>query len=245
MKLTEVAYAIKDSEWNKSQNINTPEEFLEYMTITKYTIRKDGFVDVHEDVDLAYSGFDHFPVKFGIVTGDFKCNHCLRLVSFEGAPQEIIKGEFRASECPLITNLEHSPTRVDSHFNISRCSGLTSLKGAPKKVGGNFNCAYAHKLTSLEGCPEEVGGNVFLDETALKSLDFLPKKINGRLSLDNIPDLKDYLKIFNTKGISHVIITRRFSKLENILNKYLPTQDMLNCQDELIEAGLERFAEVD
>lgn len=245
MKLIEVAYAIKDSEWNKYQNIKTPEEFLEFMSIKKYTIRKDGFADVHEDVDLSYSGFDYLPIKFGIVTGDFQCNNCHKLVSLEGAPQEIIKGEFRASECPLITNLEHSPTRVDSHFNISRCSGLTSLKGAPKKIGGNFNCAYAHKLTSLNGGPEEVGGNVLLDETALKSLDFLPKKIDGRLSLDNIPDLKDYLKIFNTKGISHVIITRRFSKLENILNKYLPTQDMLNCQDELIEAGFERFAEVD
>ena len=34
-------------------------------------------------------------------------------------------------------------------------------------------------------------------------------------------------------------------KVKIILNKYLPTRDMLNCQDELIEAGLEQYAEID
>ena len=56
--------------------------------------------------------------------------------------------------------------------------------------------------------------------------------------------IKNLIKI---KGIKYLYFddTRKLKKLEKIINKYLPKRDMLNCQDELIEAGFEEYAEVE
>ena len=108
------------------------DEFLEILKTMriKYTVRPDGIVDVDGDANLFKMNLTKIPVKFGVVTRDFLCDHN-QLTSLIGCPEEV-RGSF---------NCTHNQ--------------LTSLEGSPVEVGGSFNCSY-NLLTSLIGCPEEV-----------------------------------------------------------------------------------------
>lgn len=140
--------------------------------------------------------------------------------------------------------------KVDGNFDCGRNSNLITLEGSPEWVGGWFSCYLCSKLKSLKGGPKKVLGNFYChNNSSLESLDYLPKEFGtisgGQLHLLNVPKVKDYLKIFDIKNIESVVLDEERSKLSKILNKYLPKRDMLNCQDELIEAGLEEYAEID
>ena len=252
MKLTEVAQT-------------ELEKLLNKYGIQNYTIREDGLVDVDGDVDLSRKLFSELPVKFGRVTGYFgvqycknlkslkgvptevggifTCSGCIKLTSLEGAPTSV-GGYFSCSTNANLISLEGAPTSVGGYFSCSSCINLKSLKGAPQEVGGDFICSGCTKLTSLEGAPTKVGEalncHICLNLTSLKGL---PAQIDGKLILTSCPKILNILVIFNTKGITE--IEHNNKQLVNILNKYLPTRDMLNCQDELIEAGLEKYAEVE
>ena len=133
--------------------------------------------------------------------------------------------------------------RVKGNFDL-QFSKLETLEGSPQWVGEWFSCAFCREIFSLQYSPIYVNG--FFNCNGcwnLESLDYLPKQINGILYLGDIPKVKDVLKIFKTKGITEIIHDNK--QLEKIINKYLPKRDMLNCQDELIEAGLEKYAEIE
>lgn len=241
------------------------EKLLSKYKIENYTIREDGRVDVNGDVDLSQKFFSELPIKFGRVTGFFSVQFCKDLISLEGAPESVGDWFFCAG-CNKLTSLEGAPTSVGGNFSCSGCINLISLKGAPQKVGGYFSCASCIKLNSLKETPTEVGGMFTCSGCTkltslegaptkvdgsfnchicfrLASLKNLPAQINGKLTLTSCPKILDLLMIFKTKGITEIIHDDK--KLEKIINKYLPTRDMLNCQDELIEAGLEEYAEID
>ena len=252
MKLTEVA-------------LSSIEKLLIHFNITHYTIREDGLVDVDGDIDFFEKSFTKFPIKFGKVSGNFKCWKSYNLTSLEGAPTEVggnfscfsctnltslegapksVGGFFYCSGCPNLTSLEGAPTKVGRGFDCSNCYNLTSLEGAPTSVGGYFTVQGCTKLTSLEGAPTEVGGDFDCWSCIkLTSLDHLPKKMNGTLGLKGLSKITNYLVIFKTKGVTKIEHDNKH--LERIINKYLPTRDMLNCQDELIEVGLEKYAEIE
>ena len=102
--------------------------------IKNYTI-KDGLVHVDGDVRLTNRRLTEFPLKFGEVSGNFKC------------------------DLNLLTTLEGVPSRVEGYFDCS-FNKLTALEGAPSRVGGYFDCSY-NRLTNLEGAPSRVGGNFY------------------------------------------------------------------------------------
>jgi hypothetical protein len=97
--------------------------------IENWTLNSSGLVDVDGDVNLAYQGLSKLPLKFGRVTGDFRCYYN-QLTSLEGCPTEI--GDFFC------------------HRNQ-----LTSLEGCPTEIRGAFWC-YFNQLTSLKGAPEYI-----------------------------------------------------------------------------------------
>ena len=99
--------------------------------IRNYTINSDGSVDVDGDVSLSSMELTKLPLKFGRVSGNFKCRHN-KLTTLEGAP-ESVGGTFDCSD-----------------------NQLTTLEGAPREVGRDFYCDN-NKLTTLEGAPREVG----------------------------------------------------------------------------------------
>ena len=99
--------------------------------ISDYTLNADGTGDVDGNVDLNSRGLARLPLRFGKVSGDFRCAKN-RLKTLEGAPSTV-GGHF------------------DCHLNL-----LTTLVGAPVSVLGVFNC-HDNKLTTLEGVPMRIG----------------------------------------------------------------------------------------
>jgi hypothetical protein len=220
MKLTEITTKLND---DKISDIG--KKFLDAQGITNYTVREDGLIDVTGSVFLGYNSFTKLPVKFGRVSGNFDCYNCHNLTSLKGVPQEV-GGSFEIARCVELTSLEFVPTTVGGSFSCSGCTNLTSLKGAPIEVGADFDCSECTNLTSFA---------------------YLPKRINGVLKIMNIPKVKNYLMIIKTYGIT-VIFNTRNDELNKILTKYLQplnskkVPDIIGCQDELIEAGLEEYA---
>jgi hypothetical protein len=153
------------------------------------------------------------------VVGDFSCSN-KQLTSLTGAPKEVT-GDFY-------------------------CSGneLTSLTGAPTTVTGNFNC-YFNKLTSLTGAPTTVTGNFHCSGNQLKSLEGIHKiieKMDGDFYATQNPIKTHVLGLLKIKGCKKVVLDNK--EVAKILNKYLPEGDLFDCQEELIDAGFEEFAQL-
>lgn len=148
------------------------EEWLYQMNICKYTIYDNLIVDVHQDVILNIkTRFKHFPVKFGIITGDFNCSH-LGLTTLTGCPTEV-QGSFHCDN-----------------------NKLTSLNNCPISIWGDFDCSY-NLLINLKGFPIYLNGSFYCNENKLTSLEYMPEKINGSLiiSFNSINSLKGCPKI--------------------------------------------------
>jgi hypothetical protein len=117
------------------ESFNDIESICKKYGIKNYTINPDGSVDVDGDVSLSSMELTKLPLKFGRVSGNFKCRHN-KLTTLEGAPK-MVGGTF---DC---------------------CNNqLTTLEGAPREVGRDFYCDN-NKLTTLEGEPERVGAFYF------------------------------------------------------------------------------------
>ena len=218
------------------------EKFLSNHNISNYTIRNDGKVDIDGNVNLEFYHLLELPIEFGNVTGNFWCSNN-NLKSLDGSP-DIVDGDFYCVACHDLKSLEGGPKIVKGNYTITSCHGLKSLKGCPEEIGGKFKIENCSSLPSLNYGPKSVGGSYDCYHClAVTNIDGLAKQINGELLIREIPKLKKYLKIFNTKGITRVELTNK--KLQAIINKYLPKRDMLNCQDELIEAGFEEYAEIE
>lgn len=191
----------------------------------------------------------------------FICGH-MSLTSLKGAPR-IIHGSFDCRDNKL-TSLKDGPIEVDSHFDCEN-NQLTSLEGAPTKINGYFDCSY-NKLTSLKGCPATKVQNFWCQMNVLTSLEGAPSEINGDFHCENnrLTSFKDIHKIIksingdfncNDNQIkSHVLgllltgtnFIVSETKWAFILNKYIGTgrNGLIDAQNELIEAGLEEFAQL-
>ena len=169
--------------------------------IVDYTIKKDGSIDVDNNVDLSFKYLTKLPLKFNKVNGSFSCYYN-ELTSLEGCPNNI----------------------GDSFF----CSNnlLTSLKGCPKIIPGVFSC-YTNKLISLEGCPENISGVFCCDTNMIKSFEYFPKHIGGIFNCDENPiniiwrlfEDKSKIELFNDMDIIQddtIIIDRLNYFLEEI-----------------------------
>lgn len=112
--------------------ISTIDSICDKYEIKNHVINSDGSVDVYGDVNISHYGLTKIPLKFGKVSGDFKCNH------------------------NWISILKGCPNSVGGGFN---CSGnrLSSLEGAPIFVGKYFFC-YNNILDSFEGFQGNVDG---------------------------------------------------------------------------------------
>ena len=123
---------------------------------------------------------------------------------------------------------------------------LTSLEGAPSHVNGNFDCSY-NKLTSLEGAPSRVNGGFDCFDNKLTSLKDVHKhitEIKGIFYALKNPINSHVLGLLLIKGITKVQLDNK--QVEEILNRHLGRgrAGMLMAQEELIEAGLEEFAQL-
>ena len=167
------------------------------------------------------------------INGDFFCwkNH---LSSLEGGPAEIT-GQYDCQDNNL-KSLKGAPMSC-GEFS---CSGneLTSLKYAPRRVNGHFACS-TNRITSLEGIHE------FIDE------------INGDFYATKNDIISHVLGLLLIKGLSKAWIGSPLDKhdriklnrsVSQILNKHLPNtkgnRGVLECQNELIDAGFDEYAQL-
>jgi hypothetical protein len=152
--------------------------------------------------------------------GDFYC-HNNKLTSLKGAPS-VVNGDFYCYNNKL-TSLEGAPSVVNGGFSCFS-NNLTSLKGAPSAVNCYFYCAN-NKLTSLAGIHKII------------------KEIHGAAYFRSNPIKSSMLGLMRIKGLTKVYLDSR--QVEDILNKYLKgDRDIIRCQSELQDAGLEEFAKL-
>jgi len=129
--------------------------------IKKYSLNKDGSIDVNEDVQLQNLDMEKIPLIFNRVNGFFNCSH------------------------NSLTSLKNAPKYVDGIFDCNY-NKLISLQYSPKEINVSFNC-YRNKLTSLEYSPESVNGNFICSENFIFSLEHAPKLINDKFICSGNP----------------------------------------------------------
>lgn len=143
------------------------------------------------------------------------------LASLEGAPS-VVEGTFDCAD-NLLKSLKHAPTRVDDDF-ICQDNYITEFDCAPITIGGDFYCNN-NRLTSLKDIhkhiKEIVGGEAYFFNNKLKT---------------------NILGLFKIKGLRMVGLDD--NHLAEIVNRNLGHNSMLACQEELIDAGLEEFAQL-
>lgn len=155
-------------------------------------------------------------------------------------------GKFVCSNKKL-TSLEGAPKTIDGDFWCNN-NHLTSLKGAPERVTGGFDCS-SNRLTSLEGAPKKIGSYFFCDNNNLTSLQNIHKmitEINGDFYCHKNKITSHVLGLLLIPGIKNIVASVDEFSWVKILNRYLGKgrKGMLDCQNELIEAGLEEYAQL-
>lgn len=139
--------------------------------------------------------------------------------------------------------------------------------GLPAEAPRDFECG-ENELTSLEGAPSIVNGDVNATENriaSLKDIHKVFKKITGvahggrggEIDLRGNPIKSHVLGLLKIEGLKRVIIgfinlanggnaeNKRKVKAHDIINKHLAgDRNLLVCQEELMDAGLEEFAQL-
>ena len=185
------------------------------------------------------------------IDGNFECWYNLELTSLKGMPQEGVKS-FHIRDCSL-TSLEGAPQKINGDFNCAGNYTLTSLKGMPQE---GVNNVYINKceLESLEGIAPHIKGSITLDANKrITSLKHIYRHLKScremRIGAEVESNILGVLKIKNLEKLS-IVDERHFEAKEdisNIINKYLPnptSDQIIDCQNELIEAGFEEYAEL-
>ena len=142
---------------------------------------------------------------------------------------------------------EAQRTKWGASFNCNM-KGLTSLEGAPLEVGQDFTCNY-NQLTSLKHAPKHVGWKFeCIHDNLLTSLKDVHKHIKSTslLSARNNPIKSHVLGVLLIKDCVSFSIDNK--EVQNIILKYLPNirghKAVAECQDELIEADLDEYAQL-
>jgi hypothetical protein len=138
-----------------------------------------------------------------------------------------------------------------------RCAGmdLNSFEFSPKAIARSFDCS-RNKFSSFEHFPAEVGKDVGLSSnkfTTLHDIHKFVKRINGYIVLTDNNITECMLGLLMIDGLMGIDVdanksNKDFLNASEIINTYLPNTDgrkgVVECQRELIEAGLEEFAKL-
>lgn len=187
--------------------------------------------------------------------GDFFA-HGLDLLSLKGGPKTVDGMECNFHENRL-TNLEFCPERVKGEF-IASSNKLETLEFFPKQIGAGIFLA-RNKLT--EDCfkylPKKINGDLFIAHNKIKTLKDIHKhveEINGDIWVCGNPIESHVLGLLMIKGLKKIDMddsdknSQELTKALVLIRKYLAkpftTQRVYDCQDEMIELGLEEYAQL-
>jgi hypothetical protein len=128
---------------------------------------------------------------------------------------------------------------------ISDCKKLTSLEGCPDKIEGSLNSMSNINLTSLAGCPRVIRKNLNLAFcSGIKSFDNLPEQAST-ISIHSVTKEPIPLLLFlKVQGLSEIIglPTNAEKVIKKYIGKPMTNARIIQCQSELIDAGLEEWA---
>jgi hypothetical protein len=93
-----------------------------------------------------------------------------------------VSGEFLWNSFQDIEDLSMMPREIGHNFSLSSCY-LKSCKNFPDEVGRDIDLSFLSELGSLEGLPEKVNGDLSLQYSKVKSLKGSPKKVKGSYSV--------------------------------------------------------------
>jgi len=266
MKLSSLLEAKQPKRW-----LTEPSEIASYIgearlgVVSDYQVNKDGTVDFFGDVlyDAAIfedlyknEKFPHFantlPLKFGTVDGQFNISR-LRLKTLEGCPTDIT-GMFNASY-NIFSDLKGGPKRVGGDYYASYNPELKSLEGLAEIVVKTLNfTATSISEDDLKYLPEKIDSLRIGQCPNIKSLadiDKYVKEAKRTISLSDNSLERNILGLLKIKGLTALQYGfpsgKPSDKALEIIDKYLPVKDanaLLDCQDELIDAGLSEYARI-
>lgn len=137
-------------------------------------------------------------------------------------------------------------------FNCDK-ENITSLKGSPESVGTYFNCS-ENKLKSLDGISSRIGLDLHAYNNKIESLHNIHKQIKyiGRNAYFQDNPIKSHvLGLLLIDGLKRIWFVNSYNKenklfkVEEIINKHLAgDRDIFACQEELIEAGFDEYAQL-
>lgn len=164
---------------------------------------------------------------------------------FGAQPHENVFG-FNGTEKGLTTLEGASRIYYGGFYCFS--NQLKSLKGGPEKVTGTFDCC-ENQIDSLEGAPSYIGADFYCIDnklTNLHNIHKIIKHVGGEMNFCNNPITSHVLGLLLIEGVTYVNLGsgRPKGMVEKIINKHLAERDVFACQEELIEAGLDDFAQL-
>ena len=186
--------------------------------------------------------------------GELKLNNEGEIVALNGIPRDVWQGNFEVpyNNVDNLESFEGSPIEINGAFTCSMHKKITTFNGSPKMVNGAFIVSDCN-ISSVEGLPEFIKQNCFITKNPIKTLKNIyknVKEIGGKLYVENSVE-SNVLGVLKIKNLKELIFLNKntYTKTEisNIINKYLPNPNMsqiLDCQNELIEAGFEGYAEL-
>lgn len=166
-----------------------------------------------------------------------------RLTSLKGCPNHIT-GDFYCNDNEIDT-LIGGPSIVDGDFICNR-NNLTTLEGSPEKVGASFFCP-ENRLTSLKGITKNIGQSLNCSNNSIASLKGVHEHVTsvGSVFFATENPIKSHvLGLMLIKDLKQIRLDNK--QVEEILNRHLGKgrAGMLEAQEELIDAGLEEFAQL-
>jgi hypothetical protein len=266
MKLSSLLESKQPKRW-----LTDPSEIAAYIEEARlgvesdYQVNKNGTVDFFGEVifdaelfENLYKDerFPHFPntlpLKFGTVDGNFNISR-LRLKSLEGCPTDVT-GSFNASY-NIFPNLKDGPKRVGGDYYVSYNPELKSLEGMSEIVVGGVNLSSTRiSEKDFKYLPKKMKDLRLSSCENVKNISTLHKhvqEIETAISVSGVDltgGLLGLLKIKNLQAIQYGFSSDRpLDKALKIVDNYMPvkTDDaIMDCQDELIDAGLEEYARV-
>jgi hypothetical protein len=213
-------------------------EFMSGWQSSNYQILEDGvtvafFDDIYILQGDLYEAGDptRLPCRFSTCNGEFRI-HADKLQTLEGCPRQVA-GDF-ILKCDSLKTLEGGP-RVVAGVYRADCLGLTSLKGMARVIDEDA-LVYSESLTSCSGIHKDLklvhGGKfAFPDKVSSSILGFLM-----------INKLMEVRAVSISGGRSVKFPSHRAA---TIVTRHLQgDRDVLECQEELITAGLKEFAKL-
>ena len=166
------------------------------------------------------------------------------------------------SEIGWVAKILDDNGNMPESYDYLNLSGykITSLKGVSKHVKTYCDVA-SNELTDLEYVPEYIGTYLQINKNKISSLANIHTKIKhvkriecignpiksnvlGLLKISGLENVYMFDEGKHIYGISYPEINEKLKTVEEIVNRHLPNGDILECQVELLDAGLSEYAKL-